>query len=73
MPQGASMVEKFCILIINELGPVGLLVLGLYFILGRHMQKISECLKQINHNSTKGIEIMERCADRICDKLDGKN
>jgi len=59
--------------IINELGPVGLLIVGLYWSMGKHMQKISKSLEKLNHNSTKALEIMESCADRICDKIDGKN
>lgn len=67
------MIDAFIKAIINELGPIGLLILGLYWVLGQHLKKISNCIERINHNTTKMIEIVERCTDRICDKLDGKN
>jgi len=60
-------------MVINELGPVGLLIVGLYWVLGQHLKKICRHIETINHNSTKVIELIERCADRICDKIDGKN
>ena len=59
-------------MVINELGPVGLLVAGLYYVLGKHLKKISRCIEAINHNTTKLTEVVERCTDRICDKIDGK-
>jgi len=68
-----SFIEYVLKLIVSELGPVGLLVIGLYYVLGQHMKKISRCLEQINHNSNKIIEVLEHCVDRICDKLNGKN
>ena len=64
------MIEKFMILMIQELGPTGLLIIGLYLILGKHIKKLTTHVATMNHNSTKMIEIVERCADRICDKLD---
>ncbi len=67
------MIDAFLKAIVNELGPLGLLIIGLYWVLGKHLKKISNCIERINHNTTKMIEIVERCADRICDKLDGKN
>ena len=65
------MIEKFFIAIINNLGAVGLLIVGLYIVLGRYLKIISEALTTVNHNSTKIAEVIERCADRICDKIDG--
>jgi len=67
------MIEKFMILIIQELGPVGLLIVGLYFILGKHMKKMCGHIETMNHNSTKLLEKFDSGIDRICDKLDGKN
>ena len=65
------MIEKFFIAIINNSGAVGLLIVGLYIVLGRYLKIISEALTTVNHNSTKIAEVIERCADRICDKIDG--
>jgi len=67
------MIEKFCIQIIQQLGPTGLLIVGLYFVLGKHMSKIAGHIETLNHNSTKLVEKMDSAVDRICDKLDGKN
>ena len=43
------MIEKVVTLIIIELGPTGLLICGLYFLLGKHLQKISAHIEVINH------------------------
>ena len=43
------MIEKVVTLIIIELGPTGLLICGLYFLLGKHLQKISTHIEVINH------------------------
>lgn len=67
------MIEKFCIQIIQQLGATGLLIVGLYFILGRHMNKIAGHIETLNHNSTKIIEKFDSAVDKICDKLHGKN
>lgn len=63
------MIEKVLILIIQELGPIGLLIAGLYLVLERSMQRIEIHLAKINE------EIGELC-DLIADMLrekDGKN
>ena len=67
------MIEKFLIQIIQQLGPTGLLIVGLYFILGKHLSKIAGHIETMNHNSTKLVEKLDTAIDRICDKLDGKN
>jgi len=68
-----GLLDYFIKMIISELGPIGLLVIGLYWVLGQHLKKICKSIETINHNSTKMMEIIERCSDRICDKIDGKN
>jgi len=63
------LIEKVLILIIQELGPIGLLIAGLYLVLERSMQRIEIHLAKINE------EIGELC-DLIADMLrekDGKN
>lgn len=67
------MIEKFCIQVINQLGATGLLIVGLYFVLGKHLNKIAGHIETMNHNSAKLVEKMDTAVDRICDKLDGKN
>ncbi len=67
------MIEKFCIQIIQQLGATGLLVVGLYFVLGKHICKIAGHIEVMNHNSAKLLERIDSSVDRICDKLDGHN
>jgi len=66
------MIEKFMILIIQELGPVGLLIVGLYLTLGKHIQKICGHIEKINAEIGSINETVKACTDRICDKLDKK-
>lgn len=42
------MIEKFMILIIQELGPTGLLICELYLILNRHLKKMADHIGTIN-------------------------
>ncbi len=67
------MIEKFMILIIQELGPMGLLVVGLYLTLGKHLKKICGHIEVINNEIGRINETVKACTDRICDKIDGKN
>jgi len=66
------MIEKFMILMIHELGPTGLLIAGLYFLLSKHMEKLCGHIATMNHNSAKLIEKLDSAVDRICDKIDSK-
>lgn len=43
------MIEEIVTLIIKELGPAGLLICGLYFLLGKHLQKMCGHIETINH------------------------
>jgi len=54
------MIEKFCILIIQELGPTGLLVVGLYIVLGKPLKKIADHVANINDEGAKIIELLNR-------------
>ncbi len=60
------MIKAILILIIEELGPTGLLICGLYFILGKHLKKMCTSLTIINS------EIGE-IRDVLKDKVKGKN
>lgn len=42
------MIEQFFEQVVGELGVTGLLILGLYFTLGKHLLKMSRCLDNIN-------------------------
>lgn len=65
------MFEKIMELIVKDLGPTGLLIVGLYFVLGRHITKICQHIAVINNEIGKINESIKACADRICDKLNG--
>ena len=54
------MIEEICILIIKELGPTGLLVVGLYIVLGKPLKKIADHVATINDEGTKIIELLNR-------------
>ena len=64
------MIEEYMILIIQELGPVGLLIVGLYFILGKHLKKICEHIEVINHEISEIKTTVISCTEKICDKID---
>ena len=63
------MIEKLCIMIIEELGPTGLLVVGLYIVLGRPLKKIADHVANINDEGSKIINLM----DKIIRIWNGKN
>ncbi len=63
------MIEKIMILIVQELGPTGLLICGLYLILGKHLKKISKHIQIINEELGEGKSIMEEIK-KILEKKD---
>jgi len=42
------MIEKVITEIINDLGPTGLLIIGVYYVAGKHMAQIAKHIKTIN-------------------------
>jgi len=54
------MIEKICIMIIEELGPTGMLVVGLYFVLGKPLKKIADHVANINDEGSKIIDLLNR-------------
>lgn len=42
------MIEKIITKIIQDLGPTGLLVLGLYFVIGRYLKDMTTHISKIN-------------------------
>lgn len=46
------MIEKFMVKIIHELGPIGLLIIGLYWIMAKPLWHMAKSLQVINHNTT---------------------
>lgn len=59
--------------ILAELGPVGLLVLGLYFVMGQHLKKIAKHVEIINKETGNLRDALKDCTTRICDTIHGKN
>lgn len=53
------MIEKVLILIIQELGPVGLLVVGLYFILYKPMKEMAYSIRCMNNNMQRITTILQ--------------
>jgi len=54
------MIEKLFIMIIEELGPTGLLVVGLYIVLGKPLKKIADHVANINDEGSKIIDLLNR-------------
>ncbi len=67
------MIETFILTMVKEFGPTGILILGMFFLFDRHLTKITGHIEVMNHNSTKLLEKLDTLADRVCDKLDGKD
>jgi hypothetical protein len=53
------MIQKCLEAIVNELGPTGLLVIGLYFILYKPLTKMARSLGVINHELGEVIRILK--------------
>lgn len=58
------MIENLLILIIKELGPTGLLVVGLYYILYRPLHSIMHSLSVINYEVGEIAKILKEI-DRV--------
>jgi hypothetical protein len=51
---------------INELGPVGILVAGLYLIIGKSLKEICAHIEKINLELGDIKNLIQRCADQMC-------
>lgn len=58
------MIEKIVDSIVKDLGPTGLLVLGLYWALGRPLSRISRHLSRINEEISEIIKLLIRIDER---------
>jgi len=63
------MIEKIIQEIIRELGPTGILICGLYWVLGRYLKKMLTHIENIN-DEIRGIMMI---LDRKLPNRDGKN
>lgn len=63
------MLEKIMEGIIRELGPTGILVCGLYWVLGRYLKKMLEHIANINDE----IKTIMLILDRKLPNRNGKN
>ena len=62
------MIEYFINVIVKELGPVGILVIGLYLLLGRPLINATEHLKDINNE----LETINNLLKDIIRRINGK-
>lgn len=61
------MFELIITVIIQELGPTGLLILGLYWVIGKYLRSIACGVRVINHNTTKMAATLEEFAKKVND------
>ena len=62
------MIDTFLKETIRELGPTGLLVIGLYYILNKAADKIAQRLLIINHELGQIRDLLQTCAVEFCKK-----
>ena len=58
------MIERFLEKLIEELGATGLLVIGLYFILYRPLQRMSRHMRSINDELREVIDLLKRVTQK---------
>jgi hypothetical protein len=58
------MIEKFLTLIIKELGPTGLLIVGLFFLFDRNTRNICACIKAINEELSQIIFLLNQLLNK---------
>jgi hypothetical protein len=56
---------SFFTTIVNELGPTGLLVIGLYFLLYRPMKSMAGSLLMINHELGYILAILKKSSEKL--------
>jgi hypothetical protein len=59
------MFEQICETIIRELGATGLLILGLYWVIGKYLKKMSGNVDTINHNTTEMVHIVKGFLEKV--------
>ena len=58
------MIEHFMILIIKDLGPTGLLICGLYFMAGKHLEKMEKHIEIMNQELGEIRDIIKTALDK---------
>jgi len=58
------MFDEIVVKVVNELGPTGILVLGVGVVFYRPLRRIAEAVETINHNSTEIKGIIKRRFDK---------
>lgn len=58
------MIEKFMILMIHELGPTGLLILGMYWLFNKHLTCMSSHITTMNHEMGEIRDIIKEYVGR---------
>jgi hypothetical protein len=59
------MIQEIINQIIKELGPTGLLICGLYFLLGKHIQNISKHIETINEELGQIKNILREGVEKL--------
>jgi hypothetical protein len=67
------MIERIVSQIITELGPTGLLVIGLYFALAVPLNKIAKAIEQVNKDNIPTKEVITSCTEKIVEAIHGQN
>ena len=67
------MFEKIITQIIVELGPSGLLIVGLYFSITIPLNKIVKILEPIKIETIPTKDVIIDCTEKICENINGKN
>jgi hypothetical protein len=58
------MIEKFMILMIQELGPTGLLILGMYWLFQKHLRCMCDHITTMNHEMGEIRDIIKEYTSR---------
>lgn len=67
------MFETIVTKIIADLGPTGLLIVGLYFYLARPLEQIVKQLEIINKDTLPSKDVIIDCTEKICEHINGKD
>lgn len=67
------MFERLISQIITELGPSGVLVVGLYFSISIPLNKIAKKIDSINIDTIPTKESIMDCTEKICERVYGKD
>ena len=67
------MIERIISIIIKDLGPTGLLVIGLYFSISIPLSKIAKTFESINKDNFPTKECIKECTQKIVETIHGQD